>query len=45
MPIYDAGSASGRLLALDLDPARGDVDRQAAELGQLLDRSAAGVPG
>ncbi len=30
--------ASGRLLALDLDPARGDVDRQAAELGQLLER-------
>jgi hypothetical protein len=38
IPVYDPGSASGRLLALDLDPARGDVDRQAAELGQLLDR-------
>ena len=33
-----SGSASGRMLALDLDPARGDVDRQAAELGQLLER-------
>ena len=29
---------SGRLLAIDLDPGRGDVDRQAAELGQLLER-------
>ena len=38
VPVYDAGSASGRMLALDLDPARGDVDRQAAELGQLLER-------
>ena len=38
MPVYDAGAASGRMLALDLDPARGDVDRQAAELGQLLER-------
>ena len=26
------------MLALDLDPARGDVDRQADELGQLLER-------
>jgi DNA primase len=31
----------GRMLALDLDPGRGDVDRQAAGLGQLLDRLAA----
>ena len=38
VPVYDAGSASGRMLVLDLDPARGDVDRQAAELGQLLER-------
>jgi hypothetical protein len=38
VPVYDAGAASGRMLALDLDPARGDVDRQAAELGQLLER-------
>ena len=38
MPVYDAGSATGRMLALDLDPARGDVDHQAAELGQLLER-------
>ena len=38
VPVYDAGSASGRMLALDLDPARGDVDRQATELGQLLER-------
>ena len=38
MPVYDAGSASGRMLALDLDPVRGDVDRQAVELGQLLER-------
>jgi len=38
VPVYDAGSASGRMLALDLDPGRGDVDRQAANLGQLLER-------
>ena len=37
VPVYDAGSATGRLLALDLDPAHGDVDHQAAELGQLLE--------
>jgi hypothetical protein len=36
VPVYDAGSASGWLLVLDLDSARGDVDRQAAGLGQLL---------
>jgi len=36
VPVYDPGSASGRMLALDLDPGRGDVDHQAAELGQLL---------
>ena len=41
VPVYDAGSASGRLLALDLDPGRGDVDRQADELGQLLERLSA----
>ena len=38
MPVYDPASATGRMLALDLDPGRGDVDRQAAELGQLLER-------
>ena len=38
VPVYDAGSASGRMLALDLDAGRGDVDHQAAELGQLLER-------
>ena len=52
MPVYDPGSATGRMLALDLDPARmhhlvdnqvvTDVDRQAAELGQLLERFGAG---
>jgi DNA primase len=37
--VYDPGTASGRLLALDLDPGRpGDVDHQAAALGQLLER-------
>jgi hypothetical protein len=36
--VYDPASASGRMLALDLDVSRGDVDRQAAELGQLLER-------
>jgi hypothetical protein len=36
--VFDPGSAAGRMLALDLDPARGDLDRQAAELGQLLER-------
>ena len=38
VPVFDPGSATGRLLVLDLDPARGDVDHQAAELGQLLER-------
>jgi hypothetical protein len=38
VPVYDPAAATGRMLALDLDPARGDVDRQAAELGQLLAR-------
>jgi DNA-binding transcriptional ArsR family regulator len=37
VPVFDPGSATGRMLALDLDPARGDVDHQAAELGQLLE--------
>jgi len=57
--VYDPGSDTGRLLALDLDPARtghqaddravhhdhqlggalaAEVERQAAELGQLLER-------
>ena len=47
VPVYDPGSATGRMLALDLDPGRGraglgtdgnGVERQAAELGQLLER-------
>ncbi len=53
VPVYDPGSGSGRMLALDLDPGRcrpdlgadntlvngrADVDHQAAELGQLLER-------
>jgi hypothetical protein len=38
VPVYDPGAGSGRMLALDLDPSRGDVDHQAAELGQLLER-------
>ena len=38
VPVYDPGMGTGQLLALDLDPARGDVDQQAAELGQLLER-------
>ena len=46
VPVYDPGSATGRMLALDLDPGRAcdladssaDVERQAAELGQLLER-------
>ena len=53
VPVYDPGSATGRMLALDLDPgraradlgvdttlvsARAEVERQAAELGQLLAR-------
>ena len=59
MPVYDPASGTGRLLALDLDPARAgrdvddpavhhgherrgalvdEVERLAAELGQLLER-------
>jgi len=38
VPVYDVGTAAGRLLALDLDPGRGNVDHQAAELVQLLER-------
>jgi hypothetical protein len=38
VPVYDPGTATGRMLALDLDPARGDVDRQATELVELLER-------
>ena len=38
MPVYDPGTQTGRMLALDLDPARGDVDHQAAALVQLLER-------
>ena len=28
VPVYDPATASGRMLVLDLDPARGDVDHQ-----------------
>jgi hypothetical protein len=38
IPVFDPASATGRMLVLDLDPARGDVDHQAAELVQLLER-------
>lgn len=38
VPVYDPGSATGRMLAIDLDVSRGNVDHQAAELGQLLER-------
>ena len=38
VPVYEPGTATGRMLALDLDRGRGDVDHQAAELGQLLER-------
>ena len=39
VPVFDPGSATGRLLALDLDAARAaDLDHQAAALGQLLAR-------
>ena len=38
VPVYDPGTGTGRMLALDLDVSRGEVDRQAAELGQLLAR-------
>ena len=47
VPIYDLASATGRMLALDLDPGRArdsadraaEVEHQAAGLGQLLERS------
>ena len=38
MPVYDPGTGTGRMLALDLDPSRGDVGRQAAGLVRLLER-------
>jgi hypothetical protein len=38
VPVYDPGTGNGRMLALDLDSARGDVEHQAAALGQLLER-------
>ena len=41
MPVYDPASGTGRVLALDLDSGRGDVDHQGAELGQLLERMGA----
>lgn len=43
VPVYDPGTSTGRMLALDLDPARGDVDHQAAVLGQLLEHHGARV--
>ena len=36
--VFDPASGTGRMLALDLDPARGDVGDQGAELGQVLER-------
>ena len=38
VPVYDPATGTGRMLALDLDPGRGDVDHQAAGLVQLLER-------
>ena len=39
MPVYDPGSATGRILALDLDPGRSaNLEDQAAALAQLLER-------
>ena len=42
VPVYDPGTGTGRMLVLDLDASRcaavADVDHQAAELSQLLDR-------
>ena len=38
VPVYDPGAAAGQMLAIDLDVSRGDVDHQAAGLGQLLER-------
>jgi hypothetical protein len=38
VPVYDHAMGTGKLLPLDLDPGRGDVDHQAAGLGQLLER-------
>ena len=43
VPVYDPGSGTGRLLVLDLDPARvrdsvAEVEHQAAEVDQLLER-------
>jgi hypothetical protein len=36
--VYQPGEATGRMLALDLDPARGDADGHAAGLGRLLEQ-------
>jgi DNA-binding transcriptional ArsR family regulator len=38
VPVYDPGAGTGRMLALDLDVSRAEVDRQAAELVRLLER-------
>jgi hypothetical protein len=37
VPVFDPATGTGRMLALDLDTSRGDVDHQAAELGELLE--------
>jgi hypothetical protein len=38
VPVYDPGAAAGRMLAIDLDVSRGDVDHQSAAIGQMLER-------
>ncbi len=41
VPVYDPASGTGRMLVLDLDPVRGDVDHQTAEFVQLLEHHGA----
>jgi DNA-binding transcriptional ArsR family regulator len=38
VPVYDPGSATGRMVVADVDPGRGDVDHQAVALAELLAR-------
>jgi hypothetical protein len=38
VPVYNPATATGRMLTLDLDQRRGNADRQADKLGQLLER-------
>ena len=38
VPVYNPGSGTGRMLALDFDVARGDTGHQGAEPGELLKR-------